>query len=55
MNQFYDQYSSIEPYLKRKEEPEAGKESYLQSVEDRKKLVGVLYCSKVSSVSNHLM
>lgn len=41
MTHFYDQYRSIEPYLKRKDDSEAGKETYLQSVEDRKKLVGL--------------
>lgn len=41
MANFYDQYRTIEPYLKRKDDSEAGKETYLQSVEDRKKLVGL--------------
>ena len=40
MNNFYDQYQSIEPYLKKKTKVEYGKEQYLQSIEDRKKLVG---------------
>jgi len=39
MNNFYEQYKSIEPYLKKKTEVEYGKEQYLQSMEDRKKLV----------------
>lgn len=41
MNNFYAQYASIEPYLKKKDSNDAdiGKESYLQSVEDRAKLV----------------
>lgn len=39
MNNFYEQYQSIEPYLKKKTEVEYGKEQYLQSIEDRKKLV----------------
>ena len=39
MSNFYDQYRTIEPYLKKKGESEPGKETYLQSVEDRKKLV----------------
>ena len=39
MTHFYKQYRSIEPYLKRKNEVEAGKEQYLQSMEDRAKLV----------------
>ena len=39
MTHFYKQYRSIEPYLKRKNEVEAGKEQHLQSMEDRAKLV----------------
>ena len=39
MTHFYKQYHSIEPYLKRKNEVEAGKEQHLQSMEDRAKLV----------------
>lgn len=39
MTNFYEQYRSIEPYLKKKTEVEYGKEQYLQSIEDRKKLV----------------
>lgn len=39
MNNFYEQYRSIEPYLQKKTEVEYGKEQYLQSIEDRKKLV----------------
>lgn len=39
MNNFYEQYKSIEPYLKKKTEVEYGKEQYLQSMDDRKKLV----------------
>ena len=39
MNNFYEQYKSIEPYLKKKTEVEYGKEQYIQSIEDRKKLV----------------
>lgn len=39
MNNFYEQYRSIEPYLKKKTEVDYGKEQYLQSIEDRKKLV----------------
>ena len=47
MNNFYEQYRSIEPYLKKKTEVEYGKEQYLQSIEDRKKLVS-WYCSTTS-------
>ncbi len=39
MSNFYAQYKSIEPYLKKKDESKQGKEQYLQSVEDRQKLV----------------
>ncbi|XP_064610890.1 succinate dehydrogenase [ubiquinone] iron-sulfur subunit, mitochondrial-like [Liolophura sinensis] len=46
MNNFYAQYASIEPYLKKKDSNDAdiGKESYLQSVEDRAKLDGLYEC-----------
>ena len=46
MSNFYYQYAAIEPYLKKKgiKEEDIGKKSYLQSVEDRAKLVG---CSKL--------
>lgn len=39
MSNFYAQYKSIEPYLKKKDESQEGKEQYFQSVEDRQKLV----------------
>ena len=39
MSNFYAQYKSIEPYLKKKDESNEGKEQYLQTVEDRQKLV----------------
>lgn len=39
MSNFYAQYKSIEPYLKKKDEANEGKEQYPQSVEDRQKLV----------------
>lgn len=38
MTNFYQQYKSIEPWLQTSKKPESGKE-YLQSVDDRKKLV----------------
>lgn len=46
MSNFYAQYRSIEPYLKKKDakESDVGKESYLQSVEDRAKLDGLYEC-----------
>lgn len=47
MSNFYAQYKSIEPYLKKKDDTQEGKEQYFQSVEDRQKLVGL---NKSSSV-----
>ncbi|KAI2647873.1 Succinate dehydrogenase [ubiquinone] iron-sulfur subunit, mitochondrial [Labeo rohita] len=44
MSNFYAQYKSIEPYLKKKDESKQGKEQYLQSVEDRQKLDGLYEC-----------
>lgn len=43
MANFYAQYESIEPYLKKKnlKEEDIGKEAYMQSVQDRAKLVGL--------------
>lgn len=48
MSNFYAQYKSIEPYLKKKDESREGKEQYLQSMEDRQKLVHCLlyFCLK---------
>merc|ERR1712168_1322989 len=44
MSNFYAQYKSIEPYLKKKDETQEGKEQYFQSVEDRQKLDGLYEC-----------
>ncbi|KAK6321422.1 succinate dehydrogenase [ubiquinone] iron-sulfur subunit, mitochondrial [Coregonus clupeaformis] len=44
MSNFYAQYKSIEPYLKKKDETNEGKEQYHQTVEDRKKLDGLYEC-----------
>uniref|UniRef100_A0A4W6EM70 Succinate dehydrogenase [ubiquinone] iron-sulfur subunit, mitochondrial n=2 Tax=Percomorphaceae TaxID=1489872 RepID=A0A4W6EM70_LATCA len=44
MSNFYAQYKSIEPYLKKKDETMEGKKQYLQSVEDRQKLDGLYEC-----------
>ncbi|XP_062842535.1 succinate dehydrogenase [ubiquinone] iron-sulfur subunit, mitochondrial [Trichomycterus rosablanca] len=44
MNNFYAQYKSIEPFLKRKDESQQGKQQYLQSVDDRQKLDGLYEC-----------
>ncbi|KAG8430960.1 hypothetical protein GDO86_019647, partial [Hymenochirus boettgeri] len=38
LSNFYAQYKSIEPYLKKQDESTQGKEQYLQSIEDREKL-----------------
>uniref|UniRef100_A0A5F8GTX7 Succinate dehydrogenase [ubiquinone] iron-sulfur subunit, mitochondrial n=1 Tax=Monodelphis domestica TaxID=13616 RepID=A0A5F8GTX7_MONDO len=38
LNNFYAQYKSIQPYLKKKDESQEGKAQYLQSMEDREKL-----------------
>jgi len=43
MTNFYEQYRSVEPYLKKKTEVNYDKEQ-LQSVEDRKKLDGLYEC-----------
>ncbi|XP_066493344.1 succinate dehydrogenase [ubiquinone] iron-sulfur subunit, mitochondrial isoform X1 [Tiliqua scincoides] len=39
LSNFYAQYKAIQPYLKKKDESNQGKEQYLQSIEDREKLV----------------
>lgn len=39
LNNFYNQYKSIQPWLQRGDTKETGAKQYLQSVEDRKKLV----------------
>lgn len=44
MNNFYDQYRSIQPWLQRKDEKKSGNQQYLQSVDDRKKLDGLYEC-----------
>ncbi|XP_062505556.1 succinate dehydrogenase [ubiquinone] iron-sulfur subunit, mitochondrial-like [Corticium candelabrum] len=44
MSVFYEQYHSIEPYLKKKDSSEAGKDQYRQSVDDRAKLDGLYEC-----------
>uniref|UniRef100_A0AAZ3RNG0 Succinate dehydrogenase [ubiquinone] iron-sulfur subunit, mitochondrial n=1 Tax=Oncorhynchus tshawytscha TaxID=74940 RepID=A0AAZ3RNG0_ONCTS len=44
MSNFYAQYKSIEPYLKKKDETNEGKEQYHQTVEDRQKLDGLYEC-----------
>ncbi|XP_043917759.1 succinate dehydrogenase [ubiquinone] iron-sulfur subunit, mitochondrial [Protopterus annectens] len=44
LNNFYAQYKSIEPYLKKKDESNFGKEQFIQSIEDRDKLDGLYEC-----------
>jgi len=46
MNNFYEQYSKIQPWLQRKNEAQEskGKAQYLQSVEDRSTLDGLYEC-----------
>ncbi|XP_076132469.1 succinate dehydrogenase [ubiquinone] iron-sulfur subunit, mitochondrial-like [Alosa pseudoharengus] len=43
MSNFYAQYKSIEPYLKKKDETQEGKQ-YHQTIEDRQKLDGLYEC-----------
>ncbi|XP_043579289.1 succinate dehydrogenase [ubiquinone] iron-sulfur subunit, mitochondrial [Bombus pyrosoma] len=44
LNNFYNQYKSIQPWLQRGDGQESGSKQYLQSVEDRKKLDGLYEC-----------
>lgn len=44
MNNFYDQYASIKPWLQQKGEKKELKKENLQSKEDRKKLDGMYEC-----------
>lgn len=44
MNNFYDQYRSIQPWLQRDDGLKPGDQQYLQSVDDRKKLDGLYEC-----------
>ncbi|XP_065191436.1 succinate dehydrogenase [ubiquinone] iron-sulfur subunit, mitochondrial-like [Sycon ciliatum] len=44
MSHFYEQYRSIEPYLKKKDASIQGKAQFKQSVDDRKKLDGLYEC-----------
>ncbi|XP_032680805.1 succinate dehydrogenase [ubiquinone] iron-sulfur subunit, mitochondrial [Odontomachus brunneus] len=44
LNNFYTQYRSIQPWLQHQDTKEMGKQQYLQSVEDRKKLDGLYEC-----------
>lgn len=42
MNNFYEQYRSIKPWLQRDDGLKPGDQQYLQSVDDRKKLVSTV-------------
>nr|UDM59185.1 succinate dehydrogenase iron-sulfur subunit 2 [Androctonus crassicauda] len=44
MNNFFEQYRSIQPWLQKKEEGVLGQKQNLQSIEDRKKLDGLYEC-----------
>jgi len=44
MNNFYNQYRSIQPWLQRNDAKKVGTQQYLQSVDDRKKLDGLYEC-----------
>jgi len=44
LTNFYNQYKSIEPWLKRKDVRAKGDKEYLQTVDDRKKLDGMYEC-----------
>ncbi|OQV13144.1 Succinate dehydrogenase [ubiquinone] iron-sulfur subunit, mitochondrial [Hypsibius exemplaris] len=44
LSNFYVQYASIQPYLKRKDESQLGKQQLLQTKEDRAKLDGLYEC-----------
>jgi len=44
MSTFYQQYASIQPWLKRKQKSDITKEENLQTIEDRKRLDGMYEC-----------
>ncbi|UYV67258.1 SDHB [Cordylochernes scorpioides] len=44
MNNFYEQYKSVQPWLQQKGETKVGQQQNLQSIEDRKKLDGLYEC-----------
>lgn len=54
LNNFYTQYRNIQPWLQREDTKETGKQQYLQSVEDRKKLVSAIkYIAILKSFTFH--
>ena len=44
MNNFYEQYRSIKPWLQKEDESNLGKKQNLQSIKDRAKLDGLYEC-----------
>lgn len=44
MNNFYEQYKTIQPWLQTKSNPKLGEKQNLQSIDDRKKLDGLYEC-----------
>ncbi|EER10505.1 iron-sulfur subunit of succinate dehydrogenase, putative [Perkinsus marinus ATCC 50983] len=44
LSNFYNQYKSIEPWLKRRRAKQPGEKEYYQSIEDREKLDGMYEC-----------
>lgn len=54
MSNFYAQYKSIQPWLQRKDESKMGQKQYLQSVEDREKLVQGFFFHLFSPNSNFI-
>lgn len=53
MTNFYMQYKSIMPVLKRKTEKDPNQKEYIQSVEDRKKLDGLYECILCACCASH--
>lgn len=51
LTNFYNQYKSIDPWLKRKTKKKEGEKEFYQSIEDRKKLDGLYECILCASCS----
>lgn len=49
MNNFYEQYRNIQPWLQRDDGLKPGDKQYLQSTDDRKKLVSAFFPSSVKT------
>merc|ERR1711962_820317 len=54
MNNFYDQYQSIQPWLQREDGLKPGDKQYLQSVDDRKNWMVYMNASCVPAVAPHV-